>query len=112
MKVHSFAMLVAALALCACSNSAGYHVQCVQWSTVNVPALTPAPKGETPLERWRRTKADYDRLDKWRDEQYGLFREEEPDLSTITWPALEAYEAAEKELQTINCGKLCVPGGQ
>lgn len=65
-------------------------------------ALTPAPLGETPLERWRRTKADYERVNKigqsLRDRTYRL-----------DMPAYRAYSDAEKEMETLECGAICKP---
>ena len=64
--------------------------------------LTPAPPGETLLHRWQRTKADWESADKLADEA----REK---LMRQTWPALEAYVAAESALKSAQCGQACVP---
>jgi hypothetical protein len=63
--------------------------------------LTPAPPGETLLHRWQRTKADWEGADKLADEA----REK---LARQTWPALDAYTAAESALRSAQCGQVCV----
>lgn len=64
--------------------------------------LTPALPGETPLQKWKRTKADY-------ESQSKVVRELTSQMERQYYPALEAYLSAEKELQSAQCGKVCFP---
>lgn len=62
-------------------------------------ALTPAPAGETPLERWKRTKADYIRatkLDEQKDHSFAL-------------DAIMPYMDAEDALVKADCKIICPP---
>jgi len=69
-------------------------------------SLTPAPPGETPLQRWKRTKADWDRATKMEEDAIGQVQH------SISFPAIEAYTAAEDALQKAQCDKVCVPEKQ
>lgn len=64
--------------------------------------LTPAPPGESLFERWKRTKAEYER-------QAQLQREIESQVEVLDLPAFSAYNAAEIALQAAECGKVCLP---
>jgi hypothetical protein len=87
---------------------------CLEFSTttqtpiVTIPAftLTPAPPGESPLARWKRTKADWDRANKVEEDAIGQVQH------SVAFPAIEAYTAAEDALQKAQCDKVCVPEKQ
>lgn len=99
----AFAVALAMLIFVACSDESAPppsapHV-CVPVADFK---LTPAPPVETPLERWKRTKSDWDRASKLQDQ---LERQIE---SQTTMAAIGPYMAAEQALKDAHCDKLCI----
>jgi hypothetical protein len=64
--------------------------------------LIPAPAFETPVQRWKRTKANWESARKAED----VLREQ---LFQRTLPIFREYMNAEDQLQSVHCSKLCVP---
>jgi hypothetical protein len=103
MKYFALLWLVLGILLAGCEPSAPTSVEhCVPFVNIK---LTPAPPGETPLQRWKRTKADWETVTQQEDK----VREQLTEQSLYVF---EAYITAEKELQSIQCGKICVPEKQ
>jgi hypothetical protein len=105
MNIYARLTLLSLFAVAGCSNDApAPDPGPIPRLCVETPAftLTPAPKFETPLQKWKRTKADY-------ESQSKAIRDLTSRLDQQYYPALEAYVAAEKELQSAQCGKICVP---
>ena len=63
--------------------------------------LEPAPPGETPLQRWKRTKADYDRAQNIEQGVTNFVQRQTTGL------AIMPYVDAEKALQAAQCGQVC-----
>lgn len=64
--------------------------------------LSRAPPSESLLDRWKRTKADYERLAQ-------VQRNLENQVDGLDMPAFVEYRDAEKALQEAQCGKVCLP---
>lgn len=64
--------------------------------------LSTAPAAETPFQRWKRTKADYESASKATEQ----LREQ---IAYLDLPAYKAYQDAEKALQNTKCDALCKP---
>jgi hypothetical protein len=68
------------------------------------PALAAAVPGEKPIERWRRTKANWEAMEKWQEDA-------DAQIGDLTLPSFEEYQVAEQALATVPCDKLCTPAG-
>lgn len=64
--------------------------------------LSTAPAGETPFQRWKRTKADYESASKATEQ----LRDQ---VASLDLPAYAAWKDAEKALQNTKCDALCRP---
>jgi hypothetical protein len=80
----------------------GVRIQATHLYELILPVPTPAQPGETPLERWKRTKKNWEEA----SHAEGELRDK---ISRETLPVFETYYEAEKALNETECGKVCVP---